>query len=123
MPELLSFPVDGGKVNLSTEISTKYFEFGVHLLEDTTREHVSAIVKELKDNTRDINCHIFQEWLRGTGRPATWSSLVEVLETVQLNHLANQIRDAKGLPPRYSECYDICITFGSLYSCMCWQSP
>jgi len=84
MMELLSLPVDGGNIDLSIKISTKYFEFGIHLLEDKTGERVSAIVKELRDNAKDINCRIFREWLGGTGRPVTWSSLVEVLETVHV---------------------------------------
>ncbi len=91
--DVMSFPLpDGTKVNLPREIGTKYFEFGVHLLEDKTGARIGALEKELGKNSEDINRRIFSEWLSEGG---SWSTLVSVLEDIGLNNLAITIRDIK----------------------------
>ena len=91
--DILSFPLlDGTKVNLPREIGTKYFEFGVHLLEDKTGARITALEKELCKNSEDINRRIFSEWLSGGGKqPLSWSTLITVLEDIGLNKLAKMV--------------------------------
>ena len=91
--DILSFPLpDGTKVNLPREIGTKYFEFGVHLLEDKSGARIGALEREICKNSEDINRRIFSEWL---SRGGSWSTLVSVLEGIGLNSLAKSIRDVK----------------------------
>ena len=91
--DILSFPsLDGTKVNLPREIGTKYFEFGVHLLEDKTGARITALEKEHGKNSENINIHIFSEWLSVGGKqPLSWSTLITVLEDIGLNKLAKMV--------------------------------
>ena len=94
MMNIICFPLQDSKVNLTKEVGTKYLEFGILLLEDQTGAHISSLEKELMKNAQDINYRVFQEWLQGKGRqPVSWETLVSVLEDIGLNQLAESIRD------------------------------
>ena len=94
MINIVNFPLQDSKVNLTKEVGKKYPEFGILLLEDPTGAHISALEKELMKNAEDINYRVFQEWLQGKGRqPVSWETLVSVLEDIGLNQLAKSIRD------------------------------
>ena len=47
-------------------------------------------------NAGRINLRILQEWLDGRGKqPVTWTTLVQVLEDIEMSSLANQIKRKK----------------------------
>ena len=92
-------PTKAGLVSVRTEIGTKYFDFGVHLLDDTTGSKIQAMEKEFHNNAAEINQRIFMEWLQGSGiRPVSWQTLVGVLRDIQLNTLADKIECAETEP-------------------------
>ena len=93
--DIICFPLQDSKVDLTKEVGTKYLQFGILLLEDQTGAHISALERELMKNAQDINYRVFQEWLHGKGRqPVSWETLISVLEDIGLNQLAKSIRDA-----------------------------
>ena len=96
MQELICFPSAGGRINLVKKIGGEYFPFGILLLEDDDGSKVSSIEKELLKNAEDINRRIFTLWLSGKGKhPVTWSTLIGVLQDIELNKLAETIANVK----------------------------
>ena len=94
--ELLNFRLlDGTTLNVAELISTKYYQFGIQLLLDTTGARVSALEHTHMRNALNINCAILQGWLEGGGVPVSWKELVKVLRTVRLNTLADSISQVK----------------------------
>ena len=94
MMDIICFPLQDSKVDLTKEVGTNYRQFGILLLEDQTGAHISALERELMKNAQDINYRVFQEWLHGKGRrPVSWETLISVLEDIGLNQLAKSIRD------------------------------
>ena len=95
--ELLCFPImHGRKVNLVEKIGPDYFMFGILLLEDDDGGQIVAFEKEQMKNAVDICRQIFMWWLKGKGKqPVTWSTLVTVLQEMDLNQLAKNISDVK----------------------------
>ena len=92
--DIMCFPLQDSKVDLTKEMGTNYRQFGILLLEDQTGAHISALERELMKNAQDINYRVFQEWLEGKGRrPVSWETLISVLEDIGLNQLAKSIRD------------------------------
>ena len=68
MMDVISFPLQDSKVDLTEEVGTKYLKFGILLLEDQTGARISAMERKLAKNAQDINYRVFQEWLQGNGR-------------------------------------------------------
>ena len=96
LKELICFPTLKGKVNLADEIGCSYWKFGVLLLDDDSGKRISAIELEYRHNAERIVCRVFQLWLEGKGKqPVTWSTLVTVLQDIDLNLLAKCISDVK----------------------------
>ena len=90
MPELLSFSAK--KWNIAVEVGTKYLQFGIFLLDDKNGTIVDALEREHHWNAERINMAILQKWLQGNGiKPVMWSTLVTVLQTINMNVLANDI--------------------------------
>ena len=80
------------QVNLAEKIGVKCHDFGVLLLNDDSGDVISFIEREQRGNACGINLEVFRMWLRGTGKqPATWDTLVGVLNDIGLNKLANDI--------------------------------
>ena len=78
-------------------ISTHYSTFGVLLLEDNDGTVMSAIEDQYPGKAARINQDILQKWLLGKGKaPVTWGTLINVLESIQLKVLAQDMRDALG---------------------------
>ena len=95
--ELLCFPImPGRKVNLLEKIGSDYFMFGILLLEDDDGDQIFAFEKEQMKNAVDICRQIVKLWLKGKGKqPVTWSTLVTVLQEMDLNQLAKNIADVR----------------------------
>lgn len=67
---------------------------GILLLNDDTNAITPAIVKECHYKALDINLEILTQWIKGKGRPVTWETLVEVLDSITLSELAREISDS-----------------------------
>ena len=94
--ELLSFPGQDKKINIPQQIGTQYKIFGTFLLEDDRGARVDNIIRECRERAEDINTKILQEWLNGRGKqPVTWTTLVEVLNNIELSTLAGDISTSK----------------------------
>ena len=94
MCKLLKFPGKYGKINIPEQISTKYRNFGIILLNDDSGAIVSGIEREKKDNANEINQAILEKWIGGRGRqPVTWDTLVKCLQDIDLAVLADKIEE------------------------------
>ena len=92
MDTLLNFPAEVTKsANIPREVGVKYFDFGIHLLQDPTGAHLYDLEHKLSKDGEEINKHILMEWLEGKGRPVKWNTLVEVLFIIRMGELAKQI--------------------------------
>ena len=82
------------KINIPQEIGTKYYYFGLHLLDEPNGTRVRNIEHDYRD-IEWINM-ILQEWATGKGKkPATWQTLTEVLRDIELCVLASEIEAVK----------------------------
>lgn len=95
---LLNFPYDENIIvaksaNIPREVGVKYFDFGIHLLQDSTSAHIRDLEHEHSKCGEKINKIILSEWLEGKGRPVTWATLVEVLRIIELGELAGEIEE------------------------------
>ena len=94
MPKLLPFSVTkmAKTINIAVEIGIHYSKFDIFLLEDRRGVVVSALEPEHHWNAEKINMAILQRWLEGKGaKPVTWSTLVTVLRSIEMNELADTI--------------------------------
>ena len=84
------------RIDIPQEIGTKYYQFGLLLLEDDTGTRIQALThKHLKD-AEQINMEVLQQWLAGRGKcPITWKTLAKVLCDIELNTLAREIEAVK----------------------------
>ena len=96
MPELSNLKRSGGQspVKIMERIGgEKSSALGDILLND---EH-GVRMKNIKHKEQDveaINREMFYRWLQGGGAKVSWKVLVDALDTVGLNTLANDIIDA-----------------------------
>ena len=96
MIELVRFRGRERRINIPQEISTKYFQFGILLLEDANGARVSNIEHKHRGDVEQINMEILREWVNGRGRlPVSWATLTEVLRDVELCKLASDIEAVK----------------------------
>ena len=80
--ELLCFSAE--KLNIAIQVGAKYSTFGIFLLEDKNGAIIEALEFEHFGNAEKINTAILYKWLNGRGvRPATWSTLVSVLQKLE----------------------------------------
>ena len=90
---LISFPGKNGSINIPQQISTKYFMFGVLLLNDETGAEVSTIVTKYHGDAEQINLEILRLWIGGRGKPLSWDMLIGVLNKIGLDNLASGIKN------------------------------
>ena len=96
LPELLNFPVDEERVNIIEQIGTKYYEFGIYLLQDNDGNKMDTIIADCRGVSFDINRQILCKWIRGGGKqPVTWATLVTEIDRCGLTELAKTIRKEK----------------------------
>ena len=82
-------------MNLIDEISSKYWEFGVQLLNDEDGNYTSGIVDQFRGDFKSINLRILTEWINGrkNAKPCTWWSLVETLSDIGLKKIGREIEE------------------------------
>ena len=116
---LLSFPSKKRNINIPKQISTKYFMFGILLLNDETGAEVRTITTKHHQDAELINLEILSLWIEGKGKPLTWGVLIDVLKTIGLDVLANDIEEGIQHPRSASESISL-YTIGLVYSvCVC----
>ena len=94
--ELMRFRGRERRINVPQEVSTKYTQFGILLLEDTNGDRVRNMEHKHKEDPEQINIEILQDWVSGRGKqPVSWATLTEVLRDVELCVLATEIEDVK----------------------------
>ena len=94
--QLFYFSIRGKPVDVIEMIGTKYYKFGVSLLQDDTGVKMEAIVEQCREDATKINRQVLSRWLRGEGKqPVTWATLATELELCGLNELAKDIRTEK----------------------------
>ena len=83
-------------INIAEEISTKYNEFGLFLLNDSDGTRVCSMEHKHREDAKRINTEILREWATGRGRkPVTWETLAKVLRDIGLHTLASEIEEVK----------------------------
>ena len=84
------------RINIPQEISTKYPQFGILLLEDTNGTKIRNIEYKHRGDAEQINLEILKEWINGRDRqPVSWATLTDVLQDVELSELATDIKAVK----------------------------
>ena len=84
LPKLLQF-------NVPTKVASKYYNFGVILLNDEDGCLLDVIENDCLGKCEHIVRKILFTWIQGTGKPVTWNALIETLRHCNLNKLADQI--------------------------------
>ena len=98
LPECIRFQGRERRINVPQEIGTKYHEFSILLLDDSTGGKVHNLEHKYREDAERINTEILQEWVAGRGKqPVTWETLIEVLRDVELCTLAGDIEAVKAL--------------------------
>ena len=94
LPELIGFHGRNRTINIPEQISTKYYDFGVLLLEDDNGAKTDAIEHKNREDPYRINCDVLKQWLGGEGRtPVNWKTLTTVLREIKLTALAKEIEE------------------------------
>ena len=96
LPDCISFEGRERKINIPQEIGTKYHNFGILLLEDTTGDKVRNMEHKYREDAERINTEILHDWIAGKGKqPMSWETLTEVLCDIDLSILAGDIKAVK----------------------------
>ena len=96
LPDCISFEGRERKINIPQEIGTKYHDFGILLLEDTTGDKVRNMEHKYREDAERINTEILHDWIAGKGKqPMSWETLTEVLCDIDLSILAGDIKAVK----------------------------
>ena len=83
-------------INIAEKIGTKYYEFGLLLLNDSNGTRVRSMEHKHREDAERINTEILQEWAIGRGKKTvTWETLTEVLHDIGLHTLAREIEAVK----------------------------
>ena len=84
----------GEKVEVIKALAPNWYDFGDYLDFDPTGEKLDQIKAEGQEPT--VCCrNMFQHWLKGNGRkPATWETLIELLEDFEQPMLVQRIKYA-----------------------------
>ena len=92
---LLTFPKrSGGVINIIEEVTEKYHDLSIRLLNDRNGTITRNIESQYSPNQTRITKAIFEKWLQGTeGSSRSWATLVTVLKEIKHTALAKEIYD------------------------------
>ena len=97
--ELVRFQGRERTINVPQEVSTKYYQVGILLLDDPNGYRVRNMEHKHKGDAERINEQILQEWINGKRKmPVNWEILIEVLRDVELCVLASEVEAVKTKP-------------------------
>ena len=95
LPELISFKTSTGSINVLKRIGAHYNVFGTLLLQDNDGAVTRAIRDQYHHDADNINFEILRRWIQGEGKqPVQWSTLINVLQTIELSSLAETMEDS-----------------------------
>ena len=88
---------EGQKVQIIRDLAPKWKDVGISLDFDPDGRTLDLI--EVQKMNEPVACcrAMFQHWLAGNGVPATWGTLIELLQDAEQSHLAEQIKGVLGL--------------------------
>ena len=86
LPKLLTFKVP-------QKVGAHYEPFGCLLLNDDDGSIIEAMEHEYHEKCDRIVRKTLSEWLRGKGKPVTWSVLIDTLRDCELSTLADLIHE------------------------------
>ena len=88
---------EGQKVQIIRDLAPKWKDFGISLDFDPAGRTLDLI--EVQKMNEPVACcqAMFQHWLAGNGMPATWGTLIELLQDAEQSHLAEQIKGVLAL--------------------------
>lgn len=89
--QLKQFP--GTEIRVIERIAHVWNSVGIALDFDATGAAVKAIEKERK-SPQDSCTNMFTQWLCGSGRPATWRVLIDILNGESQRVLAKELTEA-----------------------------
>ena len=94
LEQLIDFKTSSGTVNIAKRIGADYNLLGIFLLQDEVGTITDAIADEHHHNAFKVNYHILKQWIQGGGKqPVQWSTLIDVLEKIELSVLAKKIKE------------------------------
>ena len=74
------------------KVGAQYAAFGTILLNDDDGSLIEAMEVDCQGKCERIVRKTLTQWIRGRGKPVTWTTLIETLQRCKLNALANHIR-------------------------------
>ena len=86
LPKLLTFKVP-------QKVGAHYEPFGCLLLNDDDGSIIEAMEHDCNEKCERIVRKTLSEWLRGKGKPVTWSVLIDTLRDCELSTLADMIHE------------------------------
>ena len=86
LPKLLDFKVH-------QKVADRYRSFGIILLNDEDGCHLAELENDCQGKCEPIILKILSDWIRGKGKPVTWTALIETLRSCDLNDLADHMNE------------------------------
>lgn len=78
-------------MDVITRASIEYEKLGMWLLHDDNLHFVKALELKYSNDTQRVTLGIFTKWIDGGMTPVTWLALIDALQCVGLNCLAEDI--------------------------------
>ena len=89
---------EGQKVHIIKHLAPVWKDFSLFLDFDPDGRTLNTIKADHQAEGVDACCQaMFQHWLAGNGVPASWGTLIELLEDAEQSQLAKQIKCILGL--------------------------
>ena len=97
LAQLKTMKTSKGKVEIMKTIAPKWKDFCILMDFDANGNKMMLIEAEQKGSPVECCQEMFRHWLAGNGKPATWGSLLELLEDCEQSYLVKQIKCVFGL--------------------------
>ena len=90
---LYYFPGRQRHFSFAKEVGDNYRKFGVFLLKDGNAAVVKALAVKHNNDPERINEEILDRWVTGQGGELSWGYLVQVLNTIGLKGIAEEVEE------------------------------
>ena len=91
----------GKKIEIIKSIAPQWKDLGT-LLEFDDDGHTLELIETQHGNPLACCRRMFRHWIAGNGKPATWETLLELLDDIGEKRLVEQIKLARALSPSQS---------------------
>ena len=75
------------------KVADRYRSFGIILLNDEDGCHLAELENDCQGRCESIILKILSDWIRGKGKPVTWTALIETLRSCDLNDLSDHMNE------------------------------